>query len=184
MPRLLLLAAVLIALMPGALHAGPRSPALAESLIAALDERKLEAISARLPGEGDRYVAAIRVADTGLMVIDAHYSVPALINERIWRGDHRDVYLALNSGSPREGRRFIQDLGPAGLHASRDDGVAFDLIYDSGALWLKLDGDWEGQKMSRQEYAKRVASADERYAASLKVLLDALAAVQAPAGAR
>ena len=160
------------------------SKVAAKELVDALDQRKLDVISARLPGEKDRYVAAMRLAGTGLMVIEGQYTVPVLINERIWRGDHRDVYTMLNSGSSREGRRFIQDLGAPGLHEIRTDGEPFDLLYDSGSLWLKLDGDWRGQKLSREEYSKRFAEADARYAASLAVLKDALASAETSAQPR
>jgi hypothetical protein len=161
-----------------------KSAAAAADLVAALDQRKLDVISTRLPGQQDRYVAAMRLAGTGLMVIEGRYTVPVLINERIWRGDHREAYVMLNSASPSEGRRFIQDLGTPGLHEIPASGQPFDLLYDSGALWLKLDGDWAGQKLSREEYSKRFAEADERYAASLAALKDALASAETSAQPR
>ena len=168
----------LVVLAPVGLRAeSSKSAAAAADVIAALEQRKADVISARLPGDDNRYVAAMRLGDTGLMLIEAQYSVPVLLNERIWQGDHRGVYMMLNSTSPK-GRWFLQDLGAAGLHASRADGEPFDLIYDSGALWLKLDGDWQGQKLSRDEYAKRFAAADQRYAAGLTALKNALASAE------
>lgn len=63
----------------------------------------------------------------------------------------------LNSASPREGRRFIRDLRTPGLYEIPSEGQPLDLLYDAGALCLELDGDWRGQKLSREEYAKRFA---------------------------
>ena len=184
MTRWVALAAPLFVLASVGLRAeSSKSAAAAAHVIAALEQRKADVISARLPGEDNRYVAAMRLGGTGLMLIEAPYPVPVLINERIWQGDHRGVYMMLNS-TPPEGRWFFQDLGAAGLHEARADGEPFDLVYVSGALWLKLDGDWRGQKLSRDEYLQRFASADQRYAAGLAALKDALASAEPSAPPR
>lgn len=71
-------------------------------------------IAAADPGEAGRYVAAALIGGNQLLVVSVRYAQPALLNERLYRGDHEGAYVELNAASVRDGKLFVQDLGEPG----------------------------------------------------------------------
>ena len=81
---LLLVAMCLLAVSAGAAMAQEsKSAPLAKQLADLLDKAKTDAIAAKEPGEKDHYVAALYFAGSQLLVIEARYSVPVLLDEKL-----------------------------------------------------------------------------------------------------
>ena len=110
---------------------------LAKELGTLLDQKKLDSVAARMPGDGNRFVAALYYPNSQLLVVSASYSVPALLQEQIWE------------------QRLPQP----------------DIVYENGVQQVMLNGDWRSQKLSKDEYLKRIDEADPRYSRMLAALL-------------
>lgn len=157
-------------LLPAALHAQEStSAASATQLAQLLQEKKLECIAAPHPGAPDMFAAALHFPGH-LLVVWARYAAPALITEKITKGDYRDVYAELNSASVAGSKVLISDLGADGLKARREENQPFD-DQDSGRKTIRFDGNWDAQKMSEQDYMKAYADADRAYAEALAALI-------------
>lgn len=168
--RSILVASLLVApLASVGLAQASKSAAVAAELASLLQERKLDSVAARLPNGTDQFVAALYFPGQ-LLVVWAQYSAPALLNEKIVRGEYRDVYIDLNSASIADSKTLITDLGADGLKARREENAAFD-AQDIGGKAFQFDGNWRAAKISEEEYMKTFASADDAYARALTVLL-------------
>jgi hypothetical protein len=149
-----------------------RSAALAKELTSLLQQKKLDSIAARMPDGADRFVAALFFPGQ-LLVVSARYAAPPVLNERIARGEYRDVYIDLNAASIVDSRILFTDLGADGLKPIRADNQPFD-THDANGRGISFDGNWREDKMSEQEYMKAFAQADENYTAALQILVGAL----------
>jgi hypothetical protein len=148
-----------------------KSATAAKELAALLASKKLDTIAARDPIAGDTFIAALAFP-TQLIVISAKYASPPLLNEKLAQGNHRDVYIELNSASVPESRVIITDLGVDGLRAKklkRDDPAD---TRDQGGKSIFFDGNWREDRMSEAEYMKIFAESDDHYARVLGVLLE------------
>lgn len=146
-----------------------KSSSIAVELAKLMESRKLDSVAARLPAGPDEFVAALYFPGQ-LLVVWAKYSAPALLNEKIAKGDYRDVYIDLNSASIANSKTLITDLGADGLKPRREENQPFD-AQDSGGKSFQFDGSWREDKISEEEYMKTYASADDAYAKVLSVLL-------------
>jgi hypothetical protein len=166
------LALVTLAVGPWAAQAESfRSGEPAQRLLRTLQQKQLTHAAAKDPAEAGRYVAAMRVGDGLLLVVSAHYAQPALLNERLYRGDFEGVYRELNAAGTREGKLFVQDLGQPGLALRRADGEPFDVVYEAVVEQTAFDGDWKAKKASKDDYRAACKAADQRYAAALEALM-------------
>jgi hypothetical protein len=157
-------------LLPAALHAqDAKSAASAKQLAQLLQEKKLESIAAPHPGAPDMFVAALHFPGH-LLVVWARYAAPALLTEKISKGEYRDVYIELNSASVAGSKILISDLGADGLKPKREDNQPFD-DQDAGRNSIRFDGNWDAQKMSEQDYMKGYIAADRAYAEALDALI-------------
>ena len=157
-------------LLPVALDAQEsKSAASARQLAQLLEEKKLDSIAAPHPGAPDMFVAALHFPGH-LIVVWARYAAPALLTEKITKGEHRDVYAELNSASVAESKVLISDLGADGLKARREENQPFD-EWDAGRKNIRFDGNWDAQKMSEQDYMKVYVEADRAYAEALDALI-------------
>jgi hypothetical protein len=154
------------------------SQARAQELTKRLGADAPTSLAAAVPGEDSRFVAALHIPGVQLLVISGNYQSPALLRELILKGDHRRVYMDLNSAADREGRFFVEDLGADGLRREREANAAFDITWRDGTVRTLYNSDWEAQELSREEYQKRFEKDAADYAALLKILLDAHAARQ------
>ena len=150
------------------------STPLAKELSALLDQRQLDSVAARMPGEKDRFVAALYYAKTQLFVVSARYTAPSLLREQIWNRKYRDVYTALHGGGLQEGKFFVLDLAADGFAPMSEQSGQIDVIYEDGVTQTTLDGDWRIQKLSEAAYAQRLEAADSRYAKILSALVNEL----------
>jgi hypothetical protein len=168
----------LVALATGPWTAGAessRSTDPARALLRTLQEKRLTHAAAQDPSEPGRYIAVMRIGDGQLLVVSARYAQPALMNERLYRGDYEGVYRELNAAGDRDGKLFVQDLGEPGLSLRRQDGEPYDVVYDAVVKRTAFDGDWKAQKLSKDDYRAACDSADERYAKALAALVASLA---------
>jgi hypothetical protein len=148
----------------------PKSAALAKQLAAALEAAKLDSIAAKDPAAPDVFFGALYFPGIQLLVVSAKYTVPALLNEKLSKKEYRDVYIDLNSASVPESKIFVEDLGADGLKAERNENQPYD-TYEAAGKRTAFDSDWKKQKLSKEDYMKVFAVADERYAQMLTALL-------------
>lgn len=146
-----------------------KSAAGARELAQLLQARKLDSIAARHPGGPDQFVAALHFPGQ-LLVVWARYSAPALIAEKIAKGEFREVYIDLNSASLPESKVLVTDLGADGLKAKRVENEPFDQ-QDAGGKGIRFDGNWREDKMSEQDYMKIFTEADAAYAQAIAALI-------------
>jgi len=169
---------VVLATMPvssqGTTDERSQSAAPAVSLIASLEQHKLEAIAARDPEEPGRYVAALYVPGSLLLVVSAPYPVPAAIDKRIAEGKYMDAYVDIQGQANRQGHFFVVDSLADGLARVCESDHPFDSTTLNGGTPVSYDGKWEAQKLTEEDYNARFSRDDARYARMLKVLMTAL----------
>jgi len=145
-----------------------KSAALAKELSALLAQQKRDSIAVRDPIERDRFVAAM-IYPGQLMVITGKYTVPVLLDEKISFGKFMDVYIELNGAAVPSSKTFIEDQFADGLVNGRRQ-MPHDSVVE-GDKTVLFDGDFRKAKMSKDEYNKAFADADEKYSKLLEMLL-------------
>lgn len=146
-----------------------KSAALVRELTQALDEMKLESIAAK--HGPDRYVAALYIAGSQLLVIAAKYSAPARLDMLISKKEYQEVYADLSSASEQASKMFVMDLGANGLKFRRETNEPFDTV-DTAAGSVAFNG--ERGKLSEDDYRKAFTTSDEQYASMIQALVTAL----------
>ena len=131
-----------------------------------LDARMLDSLAARAT-EPDTYVGALYFPGSQLLVVRAKYPAAERMDKLLVAGQHRDVYIDLNSASDPATKLFVSDLGANGL---RFDGQPWDTV-DIGSSSYTFNGDWGAAQLSRDEYTSAYQMADEQYAAMLEALI-------------
>lgn len=144
----------------------------AAELVRVMSERKLSAFVAADPVEDGRFVAAMHIPGSQLLVIRTRYAAPSLIRERILAGDFSQIYTDLHSAGERDGRLFIMDSGADGLTSGNEDHI--DVSWRDARDQTMFNGEWKEQKLTETEYKKRFAEQERAYADMLGVLIDAL----------
>lgn len=166
-------AALLAALAVAPLEAqDSKSAALVRELTEILKQRKLDSIAARLPAAPDQFVAALFFPGQ-LLLVSARTSAPAVLNEKLIRGEFRDVYIDLNSASIPESRVMISDGGADGLRPRREPNQPFD-THDAAGKSVRFDGNWREHRMSEKDYMTAFTQADELYVSALTALVNEL----------
>jgi hypothetical protein len=133
-------------------------------------------VAAKIPGSTDEFVAALHIPGVQLLVIQARYREPSLLDALLSKRDYQGVYADLNSASYAivESRLFFEDLRADGIFSKRqDENSAFD-IFEKGGKRLMFDGDWRKQQLSEKDYQDSYASADDGYAKVVALLTAAL----------
>ena len=162
-----------LALSTSALAQDSDSSRLAKQLAAALDAAKTDAIAAKDPTRPGTYIGALYFPGTQLLVISAHYTAPALLDQKLLKKEYRDIYLDLY-GAPMPGTKvFIEDYGADGFKAKPDADTAAD-GYEAGGKRTAFDGNWKDQKLSESEYQQTFTAAGDAYAKMLTALLGEL----------
>ena len=164
MPRMpLTLTLVAVATMSSAAQT-PRSPAAATELVEALTSRNLDAVAAVDPRDPRRFVAAMYVRPSQLLVVGARHPSADALSAAIGEGRYRDVYLDLQTTPAADHKVFIHDMGADGLVRAGEsipdnayrDGVRTELA--------------KGGRMT-----KEFGPLDEEYSRMLRVLVEILA---------
>jgi hypothetical protein len=171
LPLLLVLGTVLSAPPSSVLAQPARSAGPAGELAQLLAGRKIDSFAARVPGTDDEFTAVLALPGQ-MIVVWAKFSAPAVLNEKILRGEYRDAYIDLNSASDPESRNMITDIGADGLGRGERNQPADS--HDVGARSMRYDGNWRAQKMSEDDYMKAYAESDAAYTRALTALVAAL----------
>jgi hypothetical protein len=157
--------------LPSARAIQPEVPtqALAKELAGLLQQRKLEAIAARL--DGDTFVAALFYPGGELLVVSAKYAAPTLINEKILNRNYREAYLDLASASVAGTKLMVEDSNADGIRQVRVGKQPCDVVTRGADAPLSLDGDWKKQSMTEDAYAKAFREAETAYRHMLESLV-------------
>jgi hypothetical protein len=149
-----------------------KSATVAHELAQQLDQAKLEHIAARDPEDPTRFIGAMYFPGVQLVTVSGKYGVPVLINEKLLNRNYKEVYIDLSSASDRATRITVEDLRADGLATMRSkDSSGPPDAFEQGPTRLVFDFDWRKQKMTEDEYMKKVVAADEQYAKMLTLLL-------------
>jgi hypothetical protein len=146
-----------------------QSATAAKELTATLAVRNLTEIAAKDPDEPDRFVAALFIPDSQLLVISARYAVPSVLDSKVQNKQYRDVYLDLQGAALPDSSVFIQDMKADGLCSSREQ--AADVVYDGAKTPRIFDGDWKKHGLSEQAYEQQYLKADQDYGRLLNLLV-------------
>jgi hypothetical protein len=149
-----------------------KSAALVKELTTLMQQRKIDSIAARHPAAEDQFVAALYFPGQ-LLVVTARSTAPVIVNEKLYRGEFRDVYIDLNSASIPESRVMISDGGADGLRPRREENQPFD-THDSEGKSIRFDGNWREDRMSEKDYMASFAAAEEAYISAVTALLTEL----------
>ena len=152
-----------------AAQAPSKSAAVAKELIQVMEQKKLDAIAAKIPAGEGIFAAALYFPNVQILVISGHYSAPQLMDPRLAGKQYRDTYMELSGTVTPNTKIFVQDMGDPGLSQRKQDNM-YDTWNQAGKI-VMFDGDPAKQKMSDAEYAKSFAAADEEYAKILGALL-------------
>jgi hypothetical protein len=147
------------------------SAVLARQLTEALAARQVDAWSARDAGDSERFVAALHVPGTQLLVVSARPTAPESLTYRLGLKDHRQVYVELQSSAVPSGKFFVQDMAADGFNLDEGKGATVDVVYENVTTRTLLNGDWKAQKLTEAEYVRRRTAAESRYVAMLSSLL-------------
>lgn len=157
-----------LALLAVASQSESTTAPLAKELTDLLQQRKLDAVAARLGP--DTFVAALYYPGSELLVVSAKYAAPALLNEKILTSNYRDVYMDLTAASIVESKLMVEDSNGDGIRS--DPGKeAFDIVTRATAVPLHLDGEWKKQNMTEEAYLKAYRDAETAYRAMLEGLV-------------
>lgn len=151
-----------------------QSVAPAASVKALLGQLKMDSVAARDPEEPGRYVAALYIEDSQLLVISAPYKVPAVLDKLIASGNYRDVYLNLQAVADHKGHFFVVDSLADGLKKVPDVDQPFDSTTIDGSVMVMFDGKWDAQKLNQAAYDSMFQKDDVRYARMLSILANEL----------
>jgi len=151
-----------------------QSAAPAASVKALFEQLKMDSVAARDPEEPGRYIAALYVQDSQLLVISAPYSVPAALDRLIASGSYRDAYLNLQAVQEHRGHFFVVDSLADGLKKVPEVDQPFDSTTIDGAIMVMFDGKWDAQKLNEAAYNSMFAKDDARYARLLTILANEL----------
>jgi hypothetical protein len=147
-----------------------KSSAHAVALSKQLEQAKLQYIATKDPTEPGRFVAAMHLPGSQLMIVSARYASPALLNEKVLLGKFQDAYIDLNSASDLASRVIVEDLRADGFTLTKNKDTVRD-SYESGGKRVVFDFDWRKQKLSQEEYFSTLEAADTQYARLLELLL-------------
>ena len=147
-----------------------KSSVQAAALAKQLNLAKLQYIATKDPTEPGRFVAAMHVPGSQLMIVSARYGAPALLNEKVLLGKFQDAYIDLNSASEAATRVIVEDLRADGFALTKSKDTLRD-SFESNGKRVVFDFDWRKQKLSQAEYFSTLEAADSQYARMLELLI-------------
>jgi hypothetical protein len=171
LPPLLVAVTLSVGLATSAFAQDPQSAAPARDLAQQLSAKKLDSFAVRLPNSQDEF-AAVLAFPGQMVVVWARFSAPAMLNEKIIKGEYREVYIDLNSASDPQSRNIVTDLGSDGVRRGAKNQPSD--AHDVGNTSVRFDGSWREDKMSEKDYMKAHADADAAYTQVLGVLLEGI----------
>ena len=142
------------------------SAPLAAQLTELMANADLDALAGKDSTGEDRFVAALAFPGQ-LLVVSARYEVPIYVEDKIAKGEYREVYIDLNAASIGGTKVLVTDAGANGLRAMAD---TVDM-FDAGSGIVRFDGDWAAQGMQEAEYTETFSAADQQYTRMLNALI-------------
>jgi len=127
-------------------------------------------IAAEIPGDTDRFVAAMLLPDLQLLLVSADYRAPVLLRERVLTRKYREAYQDLQAASVPEGKIVIEDLLADGLAVKPAKNQAPDAATLDGRT-VTFDGQWRKAKLKEDEYAAAFTKAAQEYDKLLDLLI-------------
>ncbi len=149
----------------------PSSDALSKELVSLLEQHHLQSVAARPDSGQNVFVAALYIPKTELLTVSANYTVPVLLQEKLYARKYQDAYADLNGSGSKTGKLFIEDLGADGLSEAPGADGRFDIIYQEMSRRTLLNGNWKEQQLSQDEYKRRYEAAEGRYVRALTALI-------------
>jgi hypothetical protein len=146
----------------------------ARQLTRALDAAGVTAIAAADPAEPGRFVAALYIPGSQLLVVSARHPSVDGVAHRIATRQYREVYLDLQGSPTLQGKFFVQDAAADGILSAEGNGGDLDVLYEDGVTQTLFNGDSEAQDLTSSEYEAKLSSADARYARLLMLLTTAV----------
>jgi hypothetical protein len=146
----------------------------ARDLVHALDRSGLTAIATAHPEEPGRFVAALYIPGSQLLVVSARHPSVDGVAYRISMHQYRDVYLDLQGSPTPQDKFFVQDAGADGILSALPGSGDVDVLYQDGVRQTLFNGDVTAQRLTSAEYDATLAAADARYARLLKLLTSAV----------
>jgi len=163
--------AVAVAAPAAAEDAKPsKSSVQAAALAKQLAQAKLQYIATKDPTEPGRFVAAMHLPGSQLLIVSAKYGAPALLNEKVLLGKFQDAYMDLNSASEAATRIIVEDLRADGFTLAKTKDMMRDSFEKNGKR-VVFDFDWRKQKLTEAEYFSTLEAADTQYARMLELLI-------------
>jgi hypothetical protein len=156
------------------------SAAAARELTYALDRSGLNAIAVADPEEPGRFVAALYIPGSQLLVVSADHPSVDGIKHRLAKREYREVYLDLQGTPAPQNKLFVQDAGADGVLSALPERGAVDILYEDGVRQTLFNGDSKGQNLTSAEYDAALARADARYARLLMLLASAVDQIAQP----
>jgi hypothetical protein len=157
-----------------------QSAAKAAEFTTLLQSKKLEAFAMRDPVKSDRFVAALLVPKTQLLIVSATYTRPMDIEYRLYNKDFMGAYVDLNTSMLATDKFFVEDMLGDGLIAIPLKNAPHDAV-KLGTDKQTFNGDFadprrrnQPQKISQEDYLKKYGEADHRYAEILAQLIEQL----------
>jgi hypothetical protein len=151
-----------------------QSAAPAATVKALLEQLKMESIATRDPEEPGRFIAALYIQDSQLLVISAPYSVPPAMDRLIVAGDYMAAYQHLQAVRDHKGHFFVVDSLADGLKRMPAVDEPFDSTTTDGDISVAFNGRWDAQKLTETGYNTMFAKDDVRYARMLTILANEL----------
>ena len=145
----------------------------ARKLVQLLEARRLTAVAATDPQVTGRFIAAIYIPGSALLVVGATSPSVDAVRYRIEQRQYQDVYLDLQSTPTVQGRLFVQDAAADGLTWSAD-GSDVDVAHEDGARATLFT------KQHARGAAQTYARTDAEYARMLSQLITTLEHAAAP----
>jgi hypothetical protein len=127
-------------------------------------------IAAEIPGDADRFVAAMLLPDLQLLLVSADYTAPVLLRERVLTRKYREAYQDLQAASVPDGKVVIEDLLANGLAVKPAKNQAPDAATIDGRT-VTFDGQWRKAKLKEAEYSAVFSKAEQEYDKLLDLLI-------------
>ena len=151
-----------------AVPAAEPSSKSADQLVKLMTAQNIQTLAVPDPRTPDRFIAAMLVPGSQLLVVAAQLTDPAYVHAQLAQRNYAEVYAILHSAAIHDTKLFIQDMGCDGLPRSVDGHV--DIMYERGTLQTLFNGDWKGQKMTKSAYEEKLRNADADYTRMLTLL--------------
>ena len=146
-----------------------KSAPLARQLTQLLDGAKLDSIAAADPASG-RFVAALYIPGTQLLVVSGKFQTPEIGTYRIEKKEYRELYMDLMGGAMPGSRVVANDVSCNGFAMKPERDAPAD-SWEHENKTQAFEGSRKA-KLSNEIYAKAYTEADAEYARILGLLVN------------